>query len=153
MKNINEQNWHTTYFKISTNTGEKPLFSTYLRICRIYILLYFKNHDFLIQLVYFFDLVSEAGAKTNAICLSIVETAKSNGVDFYEYLKKILTDLPILGIHQDQSPKRAVNHQWFTTLFQIIFFLNQQLYPFLSYPLCSSCPWKVSPQNVEVNLY
>ena len=44
--------------------------------------------------------VSEAGAKANAICLSIAETAKSNGVDFYEYIKKLLTDLPNLGIHQ-----------------------------------------------------
>jgi len=28
--------------------------------------------------------VSEAGAKANAICLSIAETAKSNGVNFYK---------------------------------------------------------------------
>lgn len=45
--------------------------------------------------------VSEAGAKANAICLSIAETAKSNGVDFYEYIKKLLTDLPNIGIHQN----------------------------------------------------
>ena len=45
--------------------------------------------------------VSEAGAKANAICLSIAETAKSNGVDFYEYLKKLLMDLQNLGIHQN----------------------------------------------------
>jgi transposase len=45
--------------------------------------------------------VSEAGAKANAICLSIAETAKSNGVDFYEYLKKLLTDLPNLEIQQN----------------------------------------------------
>lgn len=45
--------------------------------------------------------VSEAGAKANAICLSIAETAKSNGVDFYEYMKKLLTDLPNLGFHQN----------------------------------------------------
>ncbi|MEC1759523.1 IS66 family transposase [Schinkia azotoformans] len=45
--------------------------------------------------------VSEAGAKANAICLSIAETAKSNGIDFYEYIKKLLTDLPNLGIHQN----------------------------------------------------
>jgi transposase len=45
--------------------------------------------------------VSEAGAKANAICLSIAETAKSNGVDFYEYLKKLLTDLPNLDIYQN----------------------------------------------------
>ena len=45
--------------------------------------------------------VSEAGAKANAICLSIAETAKSNGIDFYEYLKKLLTDLPNHGIHQN----------------------------------------------------
>jgi transposase len=45
--------------------------------------------------------VSEAGAKANAICLSIAETAKSNGVDFYEYIKKLLTELPNLGIQQN----------------------------------------------------
>lgn len=45
--------------------------------------------------------VSEAGARANAICLSIAETAKSNGIDFYEYIKKLLTDLPNLGIHQN----------------------------------------------------
>lgn len=45
--------------------------------------------------------VSEAGAKANAICLSIAETAKSNGVDFYEYIKKLLTDLPNLDFHQN----------------------------------------------------
>ena len=44
--------------------------------------------------------VSEAGAKANAICLSIAETAKANGVDFYRYLVKILTDLPNLDIHR-----------------------------------------------------
>nr|WP_307198179.1 transposase domain-containing protein [Neobacillus niacini] len=32
--------------------------------------------------------------------MSIAETAKSNDVDFYEYIKKLLTDLPNLGIHQ-----------------------------------------------------
>ncbi|MBA4536339.1 IS66 family transposase [Bacillus aquiflavi] len=45
--------------------------------------------------------VSEAGAKANAICLSIAETAKSNGIDFYEYIKKLLTDLPNCSIHQN----------------------------------------------------
>lgn len=44
--------------------------------------------------------VSEAGARANAVCLSLAETAKSNGIDFYEYLKKLLTDLPNLDIHQ-----------------------------------------------------
>ena len=44
--------------------------------------------------------VSEAGAKANAICLSFAETAKANGVDFYQYLVKLLTDLPNLQIHQ-----------------------------------------------------
>nr|WP_240338324.1 transposase domain-containing protein [Peribacillus alkalitolerans] len=29
------------------------------------------------------------------------ETAKSNGADFYEYIRKLLTDLPNLGIHQN----------------------------------------------------
>ncbi|MFS0645649.1 IS66 family transposase [Siminovitchia sp. 179-K 8D1 HS] len=47
--------------------------------------------------------VSEAGAQANAICLSLAETAKSNGIDFYEYVKKLLTDLPMLGIHQNSE--------------------------------------------------
>ena len=47
--------------------------------------------------------VSEAGAKANAICLSLAETAKANSVDFYQYLVKLLTDLPNLEIHQ--TPK------------------------------------------------
>ncbi|WP_077300596.1 IS66 family transposase [Virgibacillus pantothenticus] len=45
--------------------------------------------------------VSEAGAKANAICLSIAETAKANSVDFYLYLVKLLTDLPNLDIHRN----------------------------------------------------
>ncbi|MEG6532706.1 transposase, partial [Caldibacillus thermoamylovorans] len=45
--------------------------------------------------------VSEAGAKANAICLSIAETAKANGVDFYQYLVKLLRDLPNLDIHRN----------------------------------------------------
>jgi transposase len=46
--------------------------------------------------------VSEVGAEANAnaICLSIVETAKANGVDFYQYLMKLLTDLPNLESQQ-----------------------------------------------------
>lgn len=44
--------------------------------------------------------VSEAGAKVNAICLSLAETAKANGIDFYEYLVKLMTELPNLPIHQ-----------------------------------------------------
>lgn len=47
--------------------------------------------------------VSEAGAKANAICLSIAETAKANGVDFYRYLLKLLTDLPNLDIYQQSE--------------------------------------------------
>ena len=44
--------------------------------------------------------VSETSARANAICLSLAETAKSNGIDFYEYIKKLVTDLPNLIIHQ-----------------------------------------------------
>ncbi|AVK85916.1 transposase [Lysinibacillus sp. B2A1] len=44
--------------------------------------------------------VSEAGAKANAICLSVAETAKTNGIDFYQYLVKLLTELPNLPIQQ-----------------------------------------------------
>ncbi len=43
---------------------------------------------------------SEAGAKANAICLSIAETAKANGLDFYRYLLKLLRDLPNLDFYQ-----------------------------------------------------
>lgn len=44
--------------------------------------------------------VSEAGTRTNAISLSLAETAKANGIDFYQYLVKLFTDLPNLPIHQ-----------------------------------------------------
>lgn len=44
--------------------------------------------------------VSEAGARANAICLSLAETAKANGIDFYRYLVQLFTDLPNLPIHQ-----------------------------------------------------
>ncbi|MER2191150.1 MAG: IS66 family transposase [Solibacillus sp.] len=44
--------------------------------------------------------VSEAGAKANAICLSLAETAKANGIDFYQYLVKLLTELPNVPFHQ-----------------------------------------------------
>lgn len=44
--------------------------------------------------------VSEAGAKANAICLSLAETAKANGIDFYRYLVKLMTELPNSPIHQ-----------------------------------------------------
>ena len=42
-------------------------------------------------------------AKANAICLSLAETAKSNGVDFYEYIKKLFMDLPNLDFHQSND--------------------------------------------------
>lgn len=45
--------------------------------------------------------VSEAGAKANAICLSIAETVKANGMDYYQYLVKLLTDLPNLDINRN----------------------------------------------------
>lgn len=44
--------------------------------------------------------MSEAGARANAICLSLAETAKANGIDYYQYLVKLFTDLPSLPIHQ-----------------------------------------------------
>lgn len=44
--------------------------------------------------------VSEAGARANAICLSLAETSKANAIDFYQYLVKLLTELPTLPIHQ-----------------------------------------------------
>lgn len=47
--------------------------------------------------------VSEVGARANAICLSIAETAKANGVDVYQYLVKVLADLPNLDIHRNSE--------------------------------------------------
>ncbi|WP_431312220.1 IS66 family transposase [Sporosarcina trichiuri] len=44
--------------------------------------------------------VSEAGAQANAICLSLAETAKIHGIDFYIYLQKLFTELPNLDFHQ-----------------------------------------------------
>ena len=44
--------------------------------------------------------VSEAGAQANAICLSLAETAKANGIDFYQYLVKLMMELPNLPFHQ-----------------------------------------------------
>lgn len=44
--------------------------------------------------------VSEAGARANATCLSLTETAKANGIDVYQYFVKLFTDLPNLPIHQ-----------------------------------------------------
>ena len=46
---------------------------------------------------------SEAGAQANAICLSLAETAKANGIDFYEYIKKLFLELPNMNIHQNTS--------------------------------------------------
>ena len=59
--------------------------------------------------------VSEAGAKANAICLSLAETAKANGIDFYQYLVKLFTDLPNLPIHQ--QPKLLQDYMpWSTNI-------------------------------------
>ncbi|MDF2791489.1 MAG: transposase [Neobacillus sp.] len=61
--------------------------------------------------------VSEAGAKANAICLSIAETAKANGVDFYRYLLKLLTDLPNLNIYQ--QPEILNHYMPWTKMIQV----------------------------------
>ncbi|BAQ09971.1 transposase IS66 [Bacillus sp. OxB-1] len=45
--------------------------------------------------------VSEAGAQANAVCLSLAETAKVHGIDFYSYLQKLFTELPNLNFQQD----------------------------------------------------
>ncbi|WP_285398455.1 transposase domain-containing protein [Lysinibacillus sp. fls2-241-R2A-57] len=47
--------------------------------------------------------MSEAGAKANEICLSLAETAKANGIDFYQYLVKLMMELPNLPIHQQSQ--------------------------------------------------
>ncbi|MGL4820506.1 MAG: IS66 family transposase [Bacilli bacterium] len=46
---------------------------------------------------------SEAGAKANAVCLSIAETAKANGIDFYKYLVKLFTELPNIQLHEQAN--------------------------------------------------
>lgn len=43
---------------------------------------------------------SERGAEATAIVYSLVETAKANGLDTYEYLKYLFERLPQLPIHQ-----------------------------------------------------
>ena len=48
--------------------------------------------------------VSEAGAKANAICLSIAETAKSNGVDFYRIYKETFD-----GFTESRDPSKPRN--------------------------------------------
>lgn len=40
----------------------------------------------------------------NAIFLSLAEKAKANGIGFYQYLVKLLTELPNLPIHQQYFP-------------------------------------------------
>ncbi|WP_068621920.1 transposase domain-containing protein [Trichococcus ilyis] len=35
--------------------------------------------------------------------LSLAETAKANGIDFYEYIKKLFLDLPNMDIHQNTA--------------------------------------------------
>nr|WP_235617272.1 transposase domain-containing protein [Lysinibacillus mangiferihumi] len=59
--------------------------------------------------------MSEARAKANAICLSLAETAKANGIDFYQYLVKLMRDLPNLSIHQ--QPEISHNYMpWSKTI-------------------------------------
>ncbi|MFC4356249.1 transposase, partial [Chryseomicrobium palamuruense] len=45
--------------------------------------------------------VSESGARANAICLSVAETAKANRIDFYKYLVMLLSELPSLDIRKN----------------------------------------------------
>ena len=45
--------------------------------------------------------IKRGKAPQPAIQRSIAETAKTNGVDFYRYLLKLLTDLPNLDIHRN----------------------------------------------------
>lgn len=47
-----------------------------------------------------YSVINAAGAHSNAICLSLAETAKANGMDFYQYLVKLMTDLPNLSFHK-----------------------------------------------------
>lgn len=60
---------------------------------------------------------SEAGAEANAICLSLAETAKANGIDFYKYLVKLFTDLPNQDIHQ--NPKILKQYMPWSKIIQV----------------------------------
>lgn len=42
----------------------------------------------------------EAGAKANAICLNLTETAKVNEIDFFQYLMKLMTEFPNVAFHK-----------------------------------------------------
>ena len=52
--------------------------------------------------------VSEAGAKANAVCLGLAETAKANENDFYKYLVKLMEELPNLKFQQ--LPELLLNY-------------------------------------------
>ena len=45
------------------------------------------------------------GATTNAILYTIVESAKANDLDVYEYLDYLLTELPELGYAHEKAPE------------------------------------------------
>ncbi|MGE7944498.1 hypothetical protein ACQKNB_20780 [Lysinibacillus xylanilyticus] len=47
--------------------------------------------------------VNEVGTKMNVICLSLAETANTNGIDFYQYLVRLMTELPNLLIQQQPA--------------------------------------------------
>ncbi|MBO0468548.1 transposase domain-containing protein [Enterococcus plantarum] len=51
---------------------------------------------------------SERGAEATVIVYSLVETAKANGLDAYEYLKYLFERLPKLPIHQQPELVEAL---------------------------------------------
>ena len=90
--------------------------------------------------------VSEAGAKANAVCLSLAETAKANGIEFRQYLVELMTELPNLPIHRDLRFHKII------CLGQKIFrphVQNSQL----SEKSQDSCPFVVRTVKVRYFLY
>ncbi|WP_442853817.1 hypothetical protein [Bacillus sp. FJAT-27916] len=61
--------------------------------------------------------MSEAGAKVEIICLSLVETAKTKGIDFYQYLVRLMADLLNLPIYQ--QPKFLHNYMPWSNNIQV----------------------------------
>lgn len=51
---------------------------------------------------------TDKGADSSALCYSIIQSAKLNGLDVYGYLIYLLTELPKLGNHPDETTLRKM---------------------------------------------
>lgn len=49
------------------------------------------------------NIINIPNTQKNTICLSLAETAKANGIEFYQYLVKLLIELSTLPIYQQSE--------------------------------------------------